>query len=82
MKYFAATATLIAVLAGSSAAFAVEPIEGSITYNGHQSYLEKSPVGSTLQHSFTSKGYNYNEVYKVNADRSISLVSRTIANHS
>jgi hypothetical protein len=80
MKIFA-TATLLAVLAGSSAAFAIEPIEGSITYNGHQSTLEKSPVGSTLQHSFSSDGNDYNEVYKVNADRSVSLVSRTVANN-
>jgi len=80
MKIFA-TATLLALLGASSAAFALEPIKGSITYNGHQSYLEKSPAGSTLQHSFWSEGHHYNEIYRVNADHSISLVTRSVSNH-
>ncbi|NKN36293.1 hypothetical protein HFC70_07965 [Agrobacterium sp. a22-2] len=80
MKIFAA-ATLIAALTGSSAAFAIEPIQGSITYGGHQSYLEKAPVGSNFFHTFTGQdGNKVREVYKVNADRSVSLVSRTVAN--
>ncbi len=80
MKILAA-ATLIAALAGSSAAFAVEPIQGSITYGGHQSTLEKAPAGSNFFHTFTSQnGNEVREVYKVNADRSVSLVSRSIAN--
>lgn len=75
-----ATATLIAVLAGSSAAFALEPIEGSITYNGHQSYLEKAPAGSSFQHSFTTTtGDQAVETYRVNADKSVSLVDRAFS---
>lgn len=79
MKILAA-ATLVTALAGSSAAFALEPIEGSITYGGHQSYLEKAPVGSNFFHNFSSNGNDVREIYKVNADRSVSLVSRSIAN--
>ncbi|MCM2472076.1 hypothetical protein HGO38_01090 [Rhizobium sp. CG5] len=76
-----ATTTLLSVLAASSAAMALEPIQGSITYNGHQTILEKSPVGSNFFHTFTSQdGDEVREVYKVNADHSVSLVSRTIAN--
>ncbi|NKN36294.1 hypothetical protein HFC70_07970 [Agrobacterium sp. a22-2] len=73
------TATLLSVLAASSAAMALEPIKGSITYNGHQSHLEKAPVGSNFFHNFTSEeGRNVREIYQVNADHSVSLVSRTV----
>lgn len=80
MKIFAA-AILIAALAGSSAAFAIEPIEGSITYGGQQATLDEAPVGSYFFHTFTSQdGNDVRETYKVNADRSVSLVTRTLIN--
>lgn len=74
-----ATATLLAVLAGSSAAFAVEPIPGSITYNGNQSHLPNSPVGSSFQHQFVGDdGQQYRETYRVNAIKGVDLVGRDI----
>lgn len=75
-----AVATLVAVLAGSSAAFALEPIQGSITYGGNQSYLAKAPAGSSFGHTFIApNGEQANETYRVNADRSLSLVDRTFS---
>ncbi|MGF0538507.1 hypothetical protein ACQQ2Q_10965 [Agrobacterium sp. ES01] len=72
-----ATATLLAVLAGSSAAYATQPIQGSITYNGNESYLPKSPVGSNFEHRFTGQdGQEYREIYRVNASHSVDLVTR------
>ncbi|WP_040677605.1 hypothetical protein [Nitratireductor pacificus] len=63
-------------------AFAVEPIPGSITYDGpSQSTFSKAPVGSVLQHQFTSQGYDYKELYVVGADGRAQLVSRTTANN-
>lgn len=74
-----ATATLLAVLAGSSAAFALEPIQGSVTYNGHESYLPKSPVGSSFQHQFTGPdGQQYRETYRVNTVHGVDLVGREV----
>lgn len=76
-----ATATLLSVLAASSAAMALEPIKGSITFNGHQTILSKSPAGSNFFHNFTSEeGRDVRETYQVNADHSVNLVSRTVLN--
>lgn len=64
-------------------AFAVEPIQGSITFNGpSQSTLSKTPVGSVLQHQFSSNGNDYHEIYVVGADGRPELVSRTVSNNS
>ncbi len=72
-----AIATLVTVLAGSSAAFALEPIQGSITYGGHQVRLEKAPVGSSFEHIFTTaNGDTAIETYRVNADKGVDLVTR------
>lgn len=80
MNKFAALAAFVAVAAASSSAFAIEPIQGSINYGGHQSYLEKAPAGSSFDHAFiTSRGDQATETYVVNADRSVSLVSRAIS---
>ena len=64
-------------------AFAIEPIKGSITFNGpSQSTLTKTPVGSVLQHQFYSNGNDYRELYVVGADGRPELVSRTVSNDS
>ncbi|MCL6708175.1 hypothetical protein M8R20_14340 [Pseudomonas sp. R2.Fl] len=67
------------VLAGASSAFALEPIQGSITFDGRAAQLQKSPVGSTVFHNFTSNGNGVREVYRVNADQTLDLVSRSVS---
>ena len=78
MKIIAAA--LLTTLAGTSAAFAVEPIPGSITYGGAQPRLEQAPAGSNFFHTFYLNGSEVHEIYKVNADRTVSLVSRSVSN--
>jgi hypothetical protein len=78
---FAVGAIAAASLISSTAAFAVQPIEGSIIYNGQPSQkLEKSPIGSTLTHEFENGGERYVETYILQADRSLKLVNRTNGN--
>lgn len=78
-KTYAALAFL-AALTGASAASAIQPIEGSITYGGQPTQkLEKAPIGSVVQHQFTSNGNEYNETYVLQDDRSLKLVARTQA---
>jgi hypothetical protein len=76
----AALLATLAGIAGTSAAFAVEPIPGSITYGGAQPRLEQAPAGSNFFHTFHLNGSEVHEIYKVNADRSVSLVSRSVSN--
>ena len=72
-----AIAAALATLVAAPAAFALEPIPGSITYGGHQAQLEKAPAGSNFFHTFYGpSGNEVREVYQVNADRTVSLVSR------
>ncbi|SMC56769.1 hypothetical protein [Rhizobium sp. RU36D] len=76
MKKIAA-ATLVAVLAGSSAAFAIEAIPGSLTYGGSNVQLQKAPAGSSFEHAFiTNSGDQAIETYRVNADKTVTLVTR------
>ncbi len=64
-------------------AFAIEPIKGSITYDGpSQSTLSKTPVGSVLQHQFNANGNEYREIYVVGNDGRPVLVNRTIVDNS
>ena len=77
------SAALIALAAGTSAFASVQPIPGSITYDNANVQLEKAPVGSTFFHTFSDgSGRDVNEVYKVNADQTVTLVTRTISNAS
>jgi ribosome-interacting GTPase 1 len=77
------SAALIALAAGTSAFAAIQPIPGSITYDNAQVQLEKAPVGSTVLHTFSNgDGRDVREVYKVNADKSVTLVNRTFSNAS
>jgi ribosome-interacting GTPase 1 len=77
------SAALIALAAGTSAFAAIQPIPGSITYDNANVQLEKAPAGSTFFHTFTSgDGRDVREVYKVNADNSVTLVNRAVSNAS
>jgi len=76
-KVFAAA--LLAALAGAPAAFAIEPIHGSITYGGQpRTKLQKAPVGSQVPHQFYENGNDYRETYVIQPDRSLKLVDRYI----
>ena len=76
-KVFAAA--LLVALAGAPAAFAIEPIQGSITYGGQpRTKLLKAPVGSQVPHQFYENGYDYRETYVIQPDRSLKLVDRYI----
>jgi ABC-type glycerol-3-phosphate transport system substrate-binding protein len=77
------SAALIALAAGTSAFAAIQPIPGSITYDNANVQLEKAHAGTTFFHTFSNgDGRDVREVYKVNADKSVSLVSRSISNAS
>ncbi|MFN3636676.1 MAG: hypothetical protein ACK4UZ_13190 [Rhizobium rhizophilum] len=77
------SAALITLAAASASFAAVQPIPGSITYDNANVQLEKAPVGSTFFHTFANgDGRDVREVYKVNADKSVTLVNRTISNAS
>lgn len=56
----------------------LEPIPGSITYNGQpRTKLRKAPVGSTLHNNFYGPyGERIEETYMVMPDRSLKLVTR------
>ncbi|TDK37068.1 hypothetical protein E2F50_09215 [Rhizobium deserti] len=72
-------AAVLAALAGAPAAFAIEPIPGSITYGGQpRTKLQKAPVGSPVFHQFYSGGYDYREIYRIQPDRSLKLLDRHI----
>ncbi|MBC2775970.1 hypothetical protein H6M51_24335 [Rhizobium sp. AQ_MP] len=74
-------AALLTTIAAASAAFAIEPIPGSITYGGAQPRIEQAPTGSSFFHTFHLNGTEVHEIYKVNPDRSVSLVARSMSNH-
>lgn len=56
----------------------LEPIPGSITYNGQpRTKLTKAPVGSTLNHYFYGPfGERIQETYVIQPDRSLKIVAR------
>ncbi|MBW8298970.1 MAG: hypothetical protein K0M60_05160 [Hydrogenophaga sp.] len=77
-----AIAAALATLVAAPAAFALQPIPGSITYGGHEARLEKAPAGSNFFHVFYGpNGEEVREVYQVNTDHTVSLVARTVANN-
>ncbi|MFB9951146.1 hypothetical protein ACFFP0_20055 [Rhizobium puerariae] len=67
-----------AALVGCTSAVALEPIPGSITYNGQpRSRLAKAPAGSPVSHQFQGQdGRQYHETYIIQPDRSLKLVDR------
>lgn len=72
-------AALLTLAAGTSSAFALQPIDGSLSSSAR---LEKAPVGSVVSHEFISNGQDYRETYRVEADRSLKLVDRTVSSDS
>ena len=79
----ALSAALISFATGTAAFASVQPIPGSITYDNSDVMLEKAPAGSTFFHTFSNgDGRDVREIYKVNADKSVTLVNRTISNAS
>ena len=61
----------------------IQPIPGSITYGGQpMTRLTKSPVGTSINHEFTSGPNKYAETYVLQSDRSLKLVSRKIRNQN
>ena len=62
----------------ATAGSGIEPIPGSITYNGQpRTRLTKAPVGSTFTHVLTDEyGHQAEEVYRIEPDRSLTLLSR------
>ncbi|SMD09249.1 hypothetical protein [Rhizobium sp. RU36D] len=72
-------AAALTILAGTSSAFALQPIEGSLDASAR---LEKAPVGSIVSHEFISNGKEYKETYRVDNDRSLKLVDRAVSSES
>lgn len=60
--------------------YELEPIVGSITYNGQpRTKLRKVPIGSTFQHEFNrNNGDLVIETYQVEEDRNIKILNRRI----
>jgi hypothetical protein len=73
---------LIAAVAGSSSAFALEASSGSVNYEGVSARLEKAPVGSPVTYDVIQNGNHYRETYVVQSDRSLKLVDRAVRNDS
>lgn len=70
-----------ALMALPAAASGLEPIPGSITYNGQpRTKLTKAPIGSTFSHNVSdpSTRQDYVEVYRILPDRSLEIVSRRL----
>jgi hypothetical protein len=79
MKFYVPTlAAVISLAVAGCASTELQPIPGSITYNGQpRTKLMKSPIGSTFEHSFRDpRGDEYVETYQIRADRSLRLISR------
>lgn len=74
MKY---PLTLALFLLVTTQALAIEPIPGSITYDGPPvTMLKKAPIGSQITHQFTTNGRTYLEMYLLDENRNLQLVSR------
>ena len=81
MKAIVAATVFVASWAAQTAlatqANAVEPIKGSITFQGQpRTKLLKSPIGSTFTHRFG----NHEETYRIREDRSLEILSRRTFN--
>lgn len=69
--------TLAVSAIGASSAFAIDPIKGSITYtNPNEVRLTKAPAGSLFTHEFRSDGNRYKELYRVEANGTVTIVDR------
>ena len=82
-KSLIAVSVLALALAGCTTGISnanLEPIPGSITYNGQpRTKLTKSPVGGTFTHNFRRwNGDRVIETYQIQPDRSIKIIDRRI----
>lgn len=76
-------AALVGAASIATASYAVQPIEGSITYTKPDAVrFTKAPAGSTLNHEFYQGGNKYYETYVINENGSVTLTSRSVANDS
>ncbi|TCQ08676.1 hypothetical protein C8J34_10364 [Rhizobium sp. PP-F2F-G36] len=68
----------LSLAACTTASTALEPIPGSLIYNGQpRTKLTKSPIGSTFTHRFLDpRGDRYLETYQLQEDRSVKLIAR------
>ncbi|MFB2551757.1 hypothetical protein [Ensifer soli] len=78
MKRIAPALAGLLLLSACTTPAPLEPIPGSITYNGQpRTRLTKAPVGSLLSHQFNDAfGRRVYETYVVEPDRSLRLVNR------
>ncbi|WP_137131911.1 hypothetical protein [Rhizobium sp. FY34] len=68
---------LVALASCTTGSTELEPIPGSLTYNGQPSTrLTKSPIGSTFSHDFYDGSRQVLETYVIQPDRSVKLVRR------
>jgi hypothetical protein len=75
-------AALVGAASIATASFAVEPIEGSITYTKPDAVrFTKAPAGSSIHHEFYANGNKYRETYIINDNGSVRLTGRTTANN-
>lgn len=59
-------------------ATAVEPIPGSLIFSKQPSTKRtKAPIGSPVFHEFRLDGRKYREIYLIQSDRSLKLITRT-----
>jgi len=74
----ALTALAVAISLAGCTTTELQPIPGSITYNGQpRTKLTKSPIGSIVPHQFTGEmGEKVFETYVIQPDRSLKLVTR------
>ncbi|QLF70778.1 hypothetical protein FE840_015205 [Peteryoungia desertarenae] len=80
MKTIAIPSAFLLLVATATLAMAIEPIPGSITYGGKSPRVDLAPAGSNFFHNFYANGSEVQEIYRINPDHSVSLVSRTVAN--
>jgi hypothetical protein len=75
--------SMVAAVAGASSAFALEPIKGSLNYDGaSEVHLTKAPAGSVFTHQFyDEQGNQVNELYKVQQGGSVDLVNRQVTDN-
>lgn len=72
-----AVLSLVALAGCTTGSTELEPIPGSLTYNGQPSTrLTKAPVGSTFSHDFYDGSRQVLETYVIQPDRSVKLVRR------
>lgn len=83
MKTFIVAGAAVSVASVATAASAVAPIKGSITYERPDSVrLTKAPAGIPVSHQFYADGNKYKESYVVQSNGSLKLLSRWKASDS